>query len=1087
MGGKEIADLALGKGRKHREPSHTSHQIFAKDLRQSTGKIVRQRKALCQALCEALSRATDTNIVRAFTPKKNRDRQFSSPVVKDTEVHSGLERVGVKIPFSQTPSLLELLELYPVQPPTGPADDGHMYYSIHGLTQALLYLREELRACDDPNSVRKGKVPRELHARLLALIKQADEEATTVRDDGVTKGSTKMKLFRKQHTPPGPSEEEIDDRFPLGSRCYLRNKEIWGTVRFVGETIFAPGIWVGVELEGPFGKNDGSVSGLEYFKCRPKHGLFVRQHALLTDAEKEAEDLMEEDEQNYRIADRQRQQRLKGSRALPGAVLSTSDMLELEGIMPPEDNIALPTRGRHGDSPELPELTDGDSLPEADNRIRERGRRQSPRNASGRLTPTRRRRWTSRSPQSQALDLIDESAIESDHYDIGDRADRGPHGASGHVHISPGGDITIDMPSQDSTAHTLHLNDASASFNQSTHAKAERDEGNEVLQKITKCISEDPRKAVGVFEQVDSDDDGLLDQGEAARAFRRMGVQLRLAELSTLFTLPSVTFKGKLMYSSLLALQAVEEADEDEDESSADSVPATVDDDGVSVVVPENGGIVETDQRHSPAQSGKSPLARFVGSNRPTPYSSPGPLQTSALQGPSSNGVAAVGSWSVSQPQAQSSPPKTVHIDPNGSINITTGPPPRVAGTMGPPPRQPVIGGPNPNSSVLFGQRSLTPAEATARPGDTRRATGMSLQQSMRRSQFPGRRLPMSTPAQFMGPSGARNSARQLPRRRTLGRPIPGGDQTHRQAHSQQEPHSTATPGRSLSTPARSGYFPGTSNGEPSVAAVGAQLADTMDGRRTVQPVSAAPGQWSSRQGPLSTISAPPGRRSFRFPRRAATKFEKETAARRLQILMLRVMLKQTRDTYSQRYEELSEKFGFLADQSDALNRRMADATADNQALKQENEDLVNQNTVLKKDLASLEDKAIVKERRVLVRRLTAAENEVKELTLTLSKQQVQYREQMDELLRLQAENRHLASSVDKQKAQDKTIENDTKVLTERLASFEKKIYALQGRIGELTQERDDAVSKSYRSNQNAEKLRVRLAESAFAFVCVLG
>ncbi len=68
---------------------------------------------------------------------------------------------------------------------------------------------------------------------------------------------------KSRYVAPHPSEEEIDDRFPLGTRCYLRNKEVWGTVRFVGETIFAPGIWVGVELEEPVGMYDGSVSGLE--------------------------------------------------------------------------------------------------------------------------------------------------------------------------------------------------------------------------------------------------------------------------------------------------------------------------------------------------------------------------------------------------------------------------------------------------------------------------------------------------------------------------------------------------------------------------------------------------------------------------------------------------------------------------------------------------------------------------------------------------------------------------------------------------------------------------------------------------------
>ena len=58
MGGYEVAQLALGKGRKQKRPTHTSHQLFAKDLRQSTGKIVRQRRALCQALCEALSKVS---------------------------------------------------------------------------------------------------------------------------------------------------------------------------------------------------------------------------------------------------------------------------------------------------------------------------------------------------------------------------------------------------------------------------------------------------------------------------------------------------------------------------------------------------------------------------------------------------------------------------------------------------------------------------------------------------------------------------------------------------------------------------------------------------------------------------------------------------------------------------------------------------------------------------------------------------------------------------------------------------------------------------------------------------------------------
>ena len=56
-----------------------------------------------------------------------------------------------------------------------------------------------------------------------------------------------------------------------------------GVVKFIGQTQFATGDWVGIRLDSADGKNDGSVGGERYFECEPLHGLFVKQAQVRLD------------------------------------------------------------------------------------------------------------------------------------------------------------------------------------------------------------------------------------------------------------------------------------------------------------------------------------------------------------------------------------------------------------------------------------------------------------------------------------------------------------------------------------------------------------------------------------------------------------------------------------------------------------------------------------------------------------------------------------------------------------------------------------------------------------------------------------
>lgn len=67
----------------------------------------------------------------------------------------------------------------------------------------------------------------------------------------------------------------------ISARCRLfEESSRRGSIAFVGPIPSLPGVsnapWIGVTLDEPMGKNDGSVKGERYFQCEKNRGIFVR-------------------------------------------------------------------------------------------------------------------------------------------------------------------------------------------------------------------------------------------------------------------------------------------------------------------------------------------------------------------------------------------------------------------------------------------------------------------------------------------------------------------------------------------------------------------------------------------------------------------------------------------------------------------------------------------------------------------------------------------------------------------------------------------------------------------------------------------
>ncbi|XP_068796190.1 CAP-Gly domain-containing linker protein 4 isoform X1 [Struthio camelus] len=87
---------------------------------------------------------------------------------------------------------------------------------------------------------------------------------------------SKSSVLRRSWSNTTTANTEGPVKLHEGSQVLLTSSNEMGTIRYIGPTDFAPGIWLGLELRSAKGKNDGSVGEKRYFTCKLNHGVLVR-------------------------------------------------------------------------------------------------------------------------------------------------------------------------------------------------------------------------------------------------------------------------------------------------------------------------------------------------------------------------------------------------------------------------------------------------------------------------------------------------------------------------------------------------------------------------------------------------------------------------------------------------------------------------------------------------------------------------------------------------------------------------------------------------------------------------------------------
>ncbi|XP_058066317.1 kinesin-like protein KIF13A [Anopheles bellator] len=161
-------------------------------------------------------------------------------------------------------------------------DDGRASGETNGANGVNLPQQQQQQPHEDDEGL---EVDRELTSPMNdSTHQQLDESDEGAPDQSAVTSIKQSEGVMESSFSSTPGKQElIPDWVVVGESVLIRPYNTSGVIAYVGSTHFQSGTWIGVELDTPTGKNDGTVQNIQYFECRPKHGIFVRGDKLILD------------------------------------------------------------------------------------------------------------------------------------------------------------------------------------------------------------------------------------------------------------------------------------------------------------------------------------------------------------------------------------------------------------------------------------------------------------------------------------------------------------------------------------------------------------------------------------------------------------------------------------------------------------------------------------------------------------------------------------------------------------------------------------------------------------------------------------